>query len=299
MSFVNSEDEIPIGTKFGDYTLINLRVGSRGKYIVKCSICGHIRKLDSTRLKYMEHSQMVCRGDFIKGLIGQTINNYRVLEYLGHRNKNDNISMFNCKCGVCGREQVISKNSLLESNRSHHNHCIKICKFKYKDELITRYENIVQRTTNPNNTNYQHYGGRGIENKFKSSIDFIDCIKEKFLLAVEKYPNEDINTLQIDRIDNNGHYECSNLRIIRQIKQMSNTRANYWFIAKKNNKKVVCNNAMYFGREFGINGRSVGNCLRGDSKQTNGWVFRKIGDSEAEELVLDEEYENLFLLNNL
>ncbi|KKK99325.1 hypothetical protein LCGC14_2633830, partial [marine sediment metagenome] len=68
---------------------------------------------------------------------------------------------------------------------------------------------------------YKNYGGRGIENKFKSLDDF-RCYVTDFLGITEF---EQIKGLQIDRIDNDGDYKPGNMRFVTA-KVNSNNRRN-------------------------------------------------------------------------
>jgi len=68
---------------------------------------------------------------------------------------------------------------------------------------------------NPNKTDYEHYGGRGIEFRFKS---FEEWFKE-----VGKKPSSGHT---IDRINNDGHYEVGNVRWATVTEQNHNIRKN-------------------------------------------------------------------------
>lgn len=72
-----------------------------------------------------------------------------------------------------------------------------------------------RRCNNPDAIGYHNYGGRGIQFRFDS-----------FAEAAEYYhslPNCS-PSLQIDRIDNDGHYEPGNIRFATQSENMQNTR---------------------------------------------------------------------------
>ena len=63
-----------------------------------------------------------------------------------------------------------------------------------------------QRCNNPEAQNYKYYGGRGIKNKFTSLDEFRDYVMNELRV--------DPRGLDIDRIDNSGHYEKGNIRFI-------------------------------------------------------------------------------------
>ena len=78
----------------------------------------------------------------------------------------------------------------------------------FMGSLRRRFDTIKQRCNNPYSPDYKYYGSRGIKCLFESSDEFIDYI---------------FNELQIDRIDNNGHYERGNIRLTTA-KENSNNR---------------------------------------------------------------------------
>jgi len=86
---------------------------------------------------------------------------------------------------------------------------------KYREtiggRLAYRFSNIKNRCRNPYNKDYKRYGGRGIECKFENADEFIEHI---------------LNDLQIDRINNNGHYEKGNIRLTTAKEQANNRRDN-------------------------------------------------------------------------
>ena len=72
------------------------------------------------------------------------------------------------------------------------------------------------RCTNSNAHNYSRYGGRGIKCLFQSSDEFVDYVVNTLKI--------DPRGLQIDRIDNNGHYEKGNIQFVTAKENCSNRR---------------------------------------------------------------------------
>jgi hypothetical protein len=75
------------------------------------------------------------------------------------------------------------------------------------------YYDIVRRCTNPAFKHYRHYGGRGILNKFESF--------EAFYAEVGGRPGKGY---ELDRIDNDGHYEPGNVRWATKAQNNRNKR---------------------------------------------------------------------------
>lgn len=73
-----------------------------------------------------------------------------------------------------------------------------------------------QRCENPKDAAYKNYGQRGIKFNFPSVLEAGLWIIENLGL-----PNRD---LEIDRIDNNGHYEPGNIRFVTRKENCSNRR---------------------------------------------------------------------------
>ena len=77
------------------------------------------------------------------------------------------------------------------------------------------WENAKYRCTNPNNSRFHSYGGRGIEFRLTNF--------DEFLAHIGPRPS---NKHSLDRIDNEGHYEIGNIRWALQNIQSRNKRNN-------------------------------------------------------------------------
>lgn len=72
--------------------------------------------------------------------------------------------------------------------------------------LLVCINDARHRCTNPKAKSYYNYGGRGITVKFKDNAEFL-----AHLITLDGYDNPN---LQLDRENNNGHYEPGNLRFV-------------------------------------------------------------------------------------
>lgn len=265
---------------FGDYKVVNV---SKGSITLKCTVCRAQYDFREYDIRDRYHNPRQCGISFYKNMIGDVIGDFTVIDYVG-KNKHG-VHYLKIKCNICEREREVTYRRLIEGKISHHNCVDLIEKDEYFYILKQRYHDIIQRTRNPNHSKFEYYGGRGITCEYESFIDFYDDLYESFVVACKEYG---IRNVSLDRIDNDKGYQNGNVRWTTKLVQQTNTRRKRYFIATKGDQVVLSNNPMEFGRRFNVNGRSVGNCLRGTSNSAGGWIFEEITEEEAYKLMKEE-----------
>ena len=161
-------------------------------------------------------------------ITGQQFGELKVLRKTDLRNSAENI-MWECVCS-CGRHVVVSGYSL----RCGHS---KSCgKCSYKIDRITRVtrqwktadehrlsevvlDGMIQRCTNPNDSGYANYGGRGISVCDEWRNDRRSFVNWALASGYRK-------GLSIDRIDPNGNYCPENCVFATSKEQCNNERRN-------------------------------------------------------------------------
>ena len=99
------------------------------------------------------------------------------------------------------------------------------------------------RCNNSKSENYRRYGGRGItyDQKWEIFEGYWEDMKQKWIYAKKKYPNE---ILSIDRIDNDGNYCKENCRIIPRRMNCGHAKLNstsskpVWMCDKETGEKI-------------------------------------------------------------
>ena len=118
-----------------------------------------------------------------------------------------------CKCTTCGRESWIGYAVLVKGVSKNCRPCNQPVRFP--KWLYARVNGMVQRCRNPKNHGFADYGGRGIEFRFASVSE--GCLWIQSNLGLQR-------ECQLDRINNDGHYEPGNLRWSTPRQNASHTR---------------------------------------------------------------------------
>ena len=153
-------------------------------------------------------------------LTGQVFGRLTALEPVG-KNKRGNY-LWKCRC-ACGNFCVVSS-YLLRNGKTRSCGCLHDeGNFKTHGLCNTKtyriWENIKKRCYNPNHEQYGDYGGRGIK-MFEGWIsDF-----QAFYDYVSKLENFGEKGYTLDRINNDGNYEPSNVKWSTRTEQNRNRR---------------------------------------------------------------------------
>jgi hypothetical protein len=135
-----------------------------------------------------------------------------------------------CQC-ACGQTSVVIGERLTRRQRScgclhreltasfgdrtrRHGHAAR--RFPTQTAEYRAWQNLKNRCSNPRLKEWRYYGGRGIRVCERWQRSF-----SAFLADVGPKPAPD---LQIDRIDNDGHYEPGNVRWTTRSEQVRNSR---------------------------------------------------------------------------
>lgn len=124
-----------------------------------------------------------------------------------------------CVCPTCGEEKKILYTNLVGGRTKGCRTCNQPKRFPMW--LYQRVQGQQQRCTNPKAAEWENYGARGIKFLFPSVADGVLWIMKNIGVHRE---------LQLDRINNNGHYEPGNLRWSTQEQNMSHTRSSKWSV---------------------------------------------------------------------
>jgi len=121
------------------------------------------------------------------------------------------------------RDKILSQNkkyATTEKGREVMRRGVKKYCNTLKGHLRRTFHNMDQRCNNLKATSYKYYGGRGIQNKFQSPEAFINYV----MVDLGVTHIDQIRGLQVDRINNDGHYEPGNIRFATASVNTNNRR---------------------------------------------------------------------------
>lgn len=144
-----------------------------------------------------------------------------------------------------------------------------------RDKLYRIWNHINFRCYNQKCEHYHRYGGRGIENDFKTFEDFYNYTYKSFVEHVKQFG---LNETTIDRIDNNKNYTYGNIKWSTRKEQAQHrcTSTYYKIHNTINNRSYIVGNVSDFCNRFGFSSTAFKTAL--NSGKTCGDFFIKTFD---------------------
>ena len=228
------EDYFKTNQLEGDYEFLcgsdNISLSNKKLYKIRCKTCGNIKYLpiDNIQRCVYFHNAKNCGEKVYDEKIGLTIDDVQIISYIGKANSKNKSSLFLCKCNKCGRIKQMAYSNIYNHKGTNHKYCSLIINNKgYIDEFRSRWANMRDRTTNPNNEKYPIYGGRGIKSdEFILFVDFYDCMYQSFIEHVEQYG---VHNTTLERIDVNLDYTKDNITWATWEEQANNKQDTVYF----------------------------------------------------------------------
>jgi hypothetical protein len=146
-------------------------------------------------------------------------------------------------CCVCGEVKSYDVDNIRHSRTTN---CACLRGRKYNNpvdlRLAKRCYAILDRCLNPRNRQFHNYGGFRIEFRFRSPVDFVSYVRREL-------PHVDYLGLQIDRVDNDGHYERGNPRLVSSADNLRNTSRNR-YVFYRGERLVAADLYDYLKRDY-------------------------------------------------
>lgn len=159
-------------------------------------------------------------------LTGQRFNYLKVIRRMDNRNT----AIYECICD-CGNKLNVSHSNLKKGQKSCGCYSRELFKSDewsklnsshgfYNHELYQTWNSMLRRCNDKNNSDYKNYGARGIKVCDRWNVD----TPEFFIQDIEDKLGKKPKNHTLDRIDNNGDYEISNVKWSSKSEQTSNQR---------------------------------------------------------------------------
>lgn len=226
-----------IGKTYNSWTIISFdKLGNNGHryYICRC-VCGKERSVNIYNIKNNKSKSCGCqKKTTLKNLVGERFGRLTVIERVQNHIKPNGqpTTMWKCKCD-CGNTTIVSTGNLKSGNTKSCG-CLSIdlitdlghksAKHGLTHTHIYRVWKLMrERCYNKKKDNYKRYGGRGISvcDEWIGENGFINF----YNWAINNGYDE---SLQIDRINNDGNYCPENCRWVTNKINMRNRRVNHF-----------------------------------------------------------------------
>ena len=242
-----------VGQRYGEWTVLaysHSDYGARDKrhfFLCRCS-CGYehtmvaavFQRGGSTRCRDCKN-----RDSRLAPLkAGERYGSWTVLPFAFHKPK-FNQSYYLCRCD-CGYESTVLVNNLRTGTAVRCRHCANKSRRKHggvqngpNTALYRIWNGMRARCQNPQHTSWERYGGRGIR-VCERWLDFAN-----FLADMSPRPGPEYS---LDRLDNDGNYEPSNV-VWATKRQQGNNRGDCHFLEFEGESLTIAE----WARRKGIN----------------------------------------------
>lgn len=154
-------------------------------YKVKCIICGNEKIIQYSRLNShttTKHNNRSCLYKVETDLhIGKKKNDYTIIKRLDRRYRTEHYYL--AKCDVCGIEYETTIGNFNRGYGTYHKNCTDhIPVNKYLPRFRKIYSCMRYRTTNPKYSEWDLYGGRGINSEYYK--DFMIFIQNYLIVML-------------------------------------------------------------------------------------------------------------------
>jgi len=210
-----------VGTVKYDYQIIDKinETKKRSRYLVKCKVCGHVKKIYNLCKEQLSHSVSSCKKTYIKSVIGNQHNDFMISDSYMYNGRHH----VNAKCMICNsnKKQIAYKDFINHKNL-HSKHCTVYNTKKYDKKLLRKLHRTYQGAKNRclNTKTNPTYNNKCFE--FDDSVEFIKFMYNPLVNFIKNNPKLRMNDITIDRINNNKGYSKDNIRWLSRIDNLKN-----------------------------------------------------------------------------